>query len=312
MIGDIIDLCAGVGGLSAGLAAVTGAQVRYFAETDPAADAVLKLRYPGVRNLGDVKLIDWSRLPRSMAWLCAGYPCQPWSAAGLRLGVDDPRHLWPWIARGIDALRPQFVLLENVLGHVKAGLPDVLAELAGMGYGGAWTVNRAMDVGAPHSRRRVFVLATRHAAPGFCEVNSFGVPGVVNPYLLLPTPQARDGKGQPSHGGFNVSNLPRAVLALPGDGTYGEYAPAVEHWAAVIGTPAPVPAVPNGRGGRRTNPALSEWMMGFPSGHVTGVPGLGIHALNRLTGNGVVWLQAAHAVHALMRTVSQLPRLVYA
>lgn len=295
-----MDVCAGYGGLSAGLAAVTGAVVSAYAEIEPAALRILRAVHPDAVDLGDVKTLDWERVAGAR-WFCAGYPCQPWSAAGRRLGTDDPRHLWPWIARGVAIAQPEFVLLENVLGHVKQGLPRVLDDLAQLGYGGAWTVNRAADIGAPHSRRRVFVLATRHTAAGFFEHVSFAHPALVNRGVLLPTPQARDGKGQPSHEGFNVSNLPRAVRALPEDG-FGEHVGAVAHWEQVTGRPAPAATVPNGRGGRRLNPAFAAWMMAAPPAVAELVSN--VHAVNRLTGNGVVWLQAAYAVGTLMRAIA--------
>jgi site-specific DNA-cytosine methylase len=64
----------------------------------------------------------------------AGYPCQPFSAAGKRGGADDPRHLWPEVARVISECGPEWVFLENVSGHVTLGLETVLRELWRMGY----------------------------------------------------------------------------------------------------------------------------------------------------------------------------------
>jgi len=61
--------------------------------------------------------------------LLAGYPCQPFSAAGKRGGADDPRHLWPEVARVIGECAPEWVFLENVSGHVSLGLETVLREL---------------------------------------------------------------------------------------------------------------------------------------------------------------------------------------
>ncbi|MDR5655415.1 DNA cytosine methyltransferase, partial [Ruixingdingia sedimenti] len=66
--------------------------------------------------------------------ILAGYPCQPFSAAGKRGGADDPRHLWPDVARVIGECRPEWVFLENVAGHVTLGLETVLRELWGLGY----------------------------------------------------------------------------------------------------------------------------------------------------------------------------------
>ncbi|WP_092892765.1 DNA cytosine methyltransferase [Roseicitreum antarcticum] len=92
----------------------------------------------------------------------AGYPCQPFSAAGKRGGADDPRHLWPEVARVIEECRPEWVLLENVAGHVTLGLEAVLRELWGMGYTPAAGLFSAAEVAAPHQRLRIFILAHTH------------------------------------------------------------------------------------------------------------------------------------------------------
>ncbi|MBA3912223.1 MAG: DNA cytosine methyltransferase [Rhodobacter sp.] len=89
----------------------------------------------------------------------AGYPCQPFSAAGKRGGADDPRHLWPDVARVIGECCPEWVFLENVPGHVTLGLETVLRELWAMGYTPAAGLFSAAEVGAPHQRLRIFILA---------------------------------------------------------------------------------------------------------------------------------------------------------
>ena len=90
--------------------------------------------------------------------MLAGYPCQPFSSAGKRKGEDDPRHLWPHIADGIVASRPSAVFFENVQGHVTLGLRDVLHDLGRMGYRTTWGLFSAAEVGAPHQRKRVYIL----------------------------------------------------------------------------------------------------------------------------------------------------------
>ena len=89
----------------------------------------------------------------------ASYPCQGFSNAGKRLGVDDHRHLWPYCRKFIGAVRPGWVWLENVEGHVSLGLSAVLSDLAEDGYTAAWGIFSASEVGAPHQRKRVFILA---------------------------------------------------------------------------------------------------------------------------------------------------------
>ncbi|MBR2572729.1 MAG: DNA cytosine methyltransferase [Loktanella sp.] len=98
--------------------------------------------------------------------ILAGYPCQPFSAAGKRAGADDPRHLWPDVARVVGECAPEWVFLENVSGHVTLGLETVLRELWAMGYTPAAGLFSAAEVGAPHQRLRIFILAhTDEPAP---------------------------------------------------------------------------------------------------------------------------------------------------
>jgi DNA (cytosine-5)-methyltransferase 1 len=93
--------------------------------------------------------------------VAAGYPCQPFSQAGKRLGKADPRHLWPEVARVVRDVRPSLVFLENVAAHVRLGLDSVLGDLASLGFNAEWTVLGARDVGAPHRRDRLWILAWR-------------------------------------------------------------------------------------------------------------------------------------------------------
>lgn len=91
--------------------------------------------------------------------ITAGFPCQPFSAAGARRGLDDDRWLWPAIARIVSQIRPRFVVLENVPPVVRAGLPAVLADLAQLGFDAEWGLYSAADVGAPHQRQRWWCVA---------------------------------------------------------------------------------------------------------------------------------------------------------
>jgi len=94
--------------------------------------------------------------------IAAGYPCQPFSTAGKRKGADDPRHLWPDIKRIIGEVRPGAVVLENVKGHVRLGLSEVLEDLHELGFDAEWGVFSAAQAGAPHRRERLFLVAHRH------------------------------------------------------------------------------------------------------------------------------------------------------
>jgi len=121
----------------------------------------------------DLKTFDWSAFRGKVDVLSGGFPCQPFSAAGSRRGDEDPRHLWPHIARGIRALRPAVILLENVEGILSAKLKGdhwsdpagtpvalhVLRELERLGYRAEAGLFSAEEVGAPHQRKRCFFLA---------------------------------------------------------------------------------------------------------------------------------------------------------
>jgi DNA (cytosine-5)-methyltransferase 1 len=153
------SLCTGYGGLDMAAQAVFGGELTWWADVDPGPIAVMQRHHPGVPNLGDLKAIDWSAVER-VDLLTAGYPCQPFSNAGKRLGTQDPRHLWPYVAKAVGAIRPLCVVLENVAAHLRRGFDVVLQDLAEIGYDATWVVVRASDVGAPHRRERLFVVTS--------------------------------------------------------------------------------------------------------------------------------------------------------
>ena len=107
----------------------------------------------------DLRSFDARPFRGTFDTVLAGYPCQPFSAAGKRSGANDPRHLWPDVARVISECNPEWVFLENVPGHVTLGLETVLRELWGLGYTPAAGLFSAAEVGAPHQRLRIFILA---------------------------------------------------------------------------------------------------------------------------------------------------------
>jgi DNA (cytosine-5)-methyltransferase 1 len=111
----------------------------------------------------NLKTFPWSDFRDRVDILSGGYPCQPFSAAGKRLGKDDPRHLWPWIADGIVSMRPRICFFENVEGHISLGLRDVIEDLERLGYDTTWGIFSAREVGAPHQRKRVFILGVNNS-----------------------------------------------------------------------------------------------------------------------------------------------------
>lgn len=93
----------------------------------------------------------------------AGFPCQPFSTAGKRLGAKDERNMWPDTLRILNEVRPRWALLENVPGLIRSGyFETILQGLAESGYDARWTVLGASDLGARHYRKRVWILAYPH------------------------------------------------------------------------------------------------------------------------------------------------------
>lgn len=201
------SLCSGYGGIEIGLGmALPAARVVWVAETDPAVSRVLKRRHD-VPNLGDITASPW-RGAEPIDLLCAGFPCQPVSAAGRQGVEDDHRWLWPDVARAIFELRVGAVFIENVrnLIAVKYGksgqrgevFADILRDLRALGYRVRWFVVGACAIGAPHHRHRVFLVAGRVPAgqpvppAERVEVLQCGAPRNGGRFLL-PTPVARDG-----------------------------------------------------------------------------------------------------------------------
>jgi DNA (cytosine-5)-methyltransferase 1 len=119
----------------------------------------------------DLTTFDGSAWRGRVDCVTAGFPCQPFSVAGSRLGVDDERWLWPAIRNIIREVGPRYVFLENVPQLVRHGLPYVLSDLANLGFDAEWGLYSAAEVGAPHKRDRFWLLA--HDS-GFDEHDSRG------------------------------------------------------------------------------------------------------------------------------------------
>lgn len=200
----VLHMCAGIDGAGLGL----GITPTWVADTDPDAASVLVARHPDTPNLGDIRTVDWAPLADQVDILVAGYPCQPFSQAGKRKGLDDPRHLWPAVRDAIAATRPRLVLLENVRGHLSLGFSDVLGDLADLGLDAEWGLFSSAEVGAPHRRDRLYIAAAHpSAAPVLAEQDDIRQRhGTDGP--LLPTPTAVDSTGRGYYGG--------GFLALPG------------------------------------------------------------------------------------------------
>jgi DNA (cytosine-5)-methyltransferase 1 len=107
----------------------------------------------------DVKTLPAHLFRGKVDWLLGGYPCQPFSVAGKQQGELDPRHLWPFIEKHVDVIRPGGCFFENVPGHLNLGYREVRQSLEAMGYTVKEGIFSAEEVGAPQERKRLFILA---------------------------------------------------------------------------------------------------------------------------------------------------------
>ena len=196
-----LSLCAGGGGLDMGLMlAEPGFHTRCFVEWEPyPRSSIIAAQRAGyfapAPIWDDLATFDATPFACAIDTILAGYPCQPFSMAGQRKGADDPRHLWPNVARVArelgDGLR--WIFLENVAGHVTLGADTVLRELRDMGFTPAAGLFSAEEVGAPHERLRWFCVAHRdsenrgadtgkpNAGPDRRNVTSWGGENVADP-----------------------------------------------------------------------------------------------------------------------------------
>ena len=155
----VLDLFSGIGGFSRGFEATNFFETISFVENEPYCQAVLKHHWPEVPVLGDIKNVKAKDLPTQPDVICGGFPCQPFSQAGRQQAQDDPRHLWPEMFRLIRECRPTWIVGENVVGLIRLGLDEVLADLESEGYSTRTFNIPACSVGAPHLRQRLWIVA---------------------------------------------------------------------------------------------------------------------------------------------------------
>lgn len=174
-----LSLCTGYGGIDLGLKR-TGLDVESICYVEIEAFAIANLISKMEQNLldpapvwTDLKTMPWHLFKNKVDILSGGFPCQPFSQAGQRNADDDPRHLWPHIVEGVKSLNyPPVLFFENVEGIVNAKLKGegwsdpqgtpvllhILREMERMGYHATAGIYSAKEVGAPHQRKRVFIL----------------------------------------------------------------------------------------------------------------------------------------------------------
>ena len=325
------SLCTGYGGLDLATESVMDAETVWYAEFDKHVAKIMEQHRPELNNLWDLTKVDWLMV-EPVDILTAGYPCQPFSAAGQRKGTNDSRHIWPSIAKAISSLRPGLVVLENVRGHLTLGFDEVIATLSQIGYDSKWEIVRASDVGAPHQRARLFVVAypkgTRWGSQQDRQATSTGSSGnglgsINKPDFGSITNTKSGWSGLQQVG--NKKKIPEfrnnldAITNTNSDAHkesrrtdrslrietgqiidrtnrevhWGRYQDAIARWERLT-RQAPTPVTDD-----RLEPKFVEWMMGLPDGWVTETS-LNRNQQLKALGNGVVPQQAAYALELLL------------
>ena len=164
----ILDLFSGLGGFSLGLERTGRYKTVAFCEIDKYCTLLLQKHWKGVKIYNDVKKITKEGFEadgiESPDIITGGFPCQPFSVAGKQKGTSDDRHLWPEMFRIIKAFKPRFVIGENVPGivNIQDGVvfETVCTDLESEGYEVQPFNIPAAAVGAPHQRKRIWIIAT--------------------------------------------------------------------------------------------------------------------------------------------------------
>jgi DNA (cytosine-5)-methyltransferase 1 len=280
-----------------------GAETVWCSEYDKYAAQLIEERL-GYLNHGDLTKIDWSKV-EPIDILTAGYPCQPFSVAGNRQGSNDARHLWPYIKEAISVLRPRWVVLENVRGHLSLGFKEVLKDLAEIGYDARWQIVRASDVGAPHQRARLFIIAYPNSLNRGVSPSNKSITDTLDNRCscrdtsrLEQTITGFEGDGLATNTNCDACQESRRNPALLlGEGSQEQDKTDRNEYR--FSREMDRQEVPLTLDKGKLNPVFVEYMMGLPKGWVTDV-GLSRTQQLKMLGNGVVPQQAFHAISLLM------------
>jgi DNA (cytosine-5)-methyltransferase 1 len=169
------SLFSGIGGFD--LAAEwMGWENKFHCEWNEFGQRVLNHYWPNAELFTDITKSDFTKYYGTIDLISGGFPCQPYSAAGKRLGKEDERHLWPEMLRVIREVAPRFVVGENVRGltNWNGGMvfDEVCADLENLGYQVAPFIIPASAVNAPHQRERVWFVAAKTDSNGFNQCDS--------------------------------------------------------------------------------------------------------------------------------------------
>jgi DNA (cytosine-5)-methyltransferase 1 len=156
------SLFSGIGGFD--LAAEwMGWENKFHCEWNPFGKKVLNYYWPNAESFDDITKTNFTKYAGTIDIISGGFPCQPYSSAGKRLGKEDARHLWPEMLRVIREVRPRWVVGENVRGLVSWNegmvFDEVQSDLEAIGFEVLPFLLAAASVNAPHRRDRIFFIA---------------------------------------------------------------------------------------------------------------------------------------------------------
>lgn len=165
------SLFSGIGGFD--LAAQRcGWKNMFQVEIDSFCQRILTKNFPGVHKHGDIKTFDARPYRGTIDVLSGGFPCQPYSVAGKRLGNKDDRALWHEMLRIITEIRPHWIVAENVLGLIRMEIDNIISALESENYACETFIIPACAVNAPHRRDRVWIVAHSPCGNEFDGVNA--------------------------------------------------------------------------------------------------------------------------------------------
>jgi len=164
----ILDLFSGIGGFSLGFEKA-GFKTVAFCEIDKFCHKILNKHWPTIPIYNDVSRLTKEQLTQDgidqIDIITGGFPCQDLSAAGKQKGINDGERsgLWYEMRRIISEIRPRFTIMENVPNFISGGggiwFGEFLRSLAEIGYDAEWRCISAAEVGKPHVRKRLWIIA---------------------------------------------------------------------------------------------------------------------------------------------------------
>ena len=156
----LLDLFSGIGGFSLGLESTGGFETIAFVEKDDFCQKVLKKHWPNTTIEGDIRNVKGDKYEADV--ITGGFPCQPFSVAGKRKGVDDDRYLWDETIRVVRECKPKWFIGENVEGLININngvvLRQVQTDLEKEGFEVQCLVIPASGIGAWHQRKRIWIM----------------------------------------------------------------------------------------------------------------------------------------------------------